>query len=61
MATSTKKILSKIVSLQECWGFSYEIPLRVKVGDKYLDLEDSVELKEINNDEGHCLILKVKE
>lgn len=61
MATSVKKILSKIIHLQECWDFSYEIPLRVKVGDKYLDLEDSVELKEINNDEGHCLILKVKE
>lgn len=57
MATSVKKILSKIIYLQECWGFSYEIPLRVKVGDKYLELEDSVEL----NDEGHCLILKVKE
>ena len=61
MTTSANKILSKIIHLQECWNFSYKIPLRIKVGDKYLDLEDSVELKEINSDEGHCLVLKVKE
>ena len=61
MATSTKDILHKIIYLQERCVVSYEVPIRVMVGDKVLELKDDVKLTEVNEGEGFCFILKAEE
>lgn len=61
MATSTKDILTKIMYLQIRCVVSLEIPIRVMVGDKVLELKDDVKLTEVNKDEGFCFMLKAEE
>lgn len=60
MATSTKDILQKIIYLQIRCVVSLEIPIRVMVGDKVLELKDGVKLTEVNEGEGFCFVLKAE-
>lgn len=61
MVTSTKDILQKIIYLHKRCVVSLEIPIRVMVGDKVLELKDDVELTKVNEGKGFCFILKAEE